>query len=957
MARDHAGHRGVRLLIPLLGLVGSLAASGLPAAAGAPPTSQGLIEVDLSRIGESPQVNHTVPEICGTWLYRPTSELFADIGLRLETAPPDAVSGAVEGQEWNWPSPGDFAIWATCRTPDLEGCAWTTCGGGDIDMQYCDHYCSHAPSLVLQFSPERYPAGVNYVALDTFDGSDSEVFFVVQAYADNALTRLVSVTYTPGSVLGREMVVQGDGIRAVRVPSFRGDFGGGTVSASFAVTGIRFGVWSLEFVDPSPSLIDGSGRILTDPNTLGDKNRGRRVAAVSADGATEVLLRMEVPAAGAVELSLEGGSGEDGDLSALGGGPAAPLVTVPATLLADGRHVAFAVYRAPLDFDPSGAFASAAEREISVRATFTPSEGDPIEVVRPLTLVRPPLVWVHGLCSAPASWLLSLVGDSRFVSELVDYRTSNAHDFDTNAPRIRTHVDRALERLRGMHGGTAATQVDVVGHSMGGILPRLHVGSGDYRRPANFNRGDVHKLITLNTPHAGSPLADLATAAQGVGNPLPVTLALRIAMACPDIPLGPPSAMDDLRVGSSALAALPATPVPSHAVAGVGGSDGSLEEVVGWVGAVWRLLFALPFVPADPFEGLDHDGVVSLQSQLGGIGVANSILGGTESIHTRVTASGSYAAEIEELLAAPAGSSRFAEFPAASFLGVRAAELWSRAALGAAPASAGSSQIANALTIVSPLPGDEVQPGDVVNVTVASGGGGLERIVVVGPGTAQTDDTAPYEVSLPVPAGAWGDFEIAAVGVTSEGDLVSAEPVVVRAASVGDLYQIRALPTEIVLDPSSGPVNLTVLGYYWDPEATRDLSRAGVVFESEDENVATVSAAGAVSYTGPGRTSIGVEVPELGEPGRVSVSVTSRCSLDDWDGDGVGDACDACPQSRDPGQEDQDGDGVGDACDNCPAFPNPGQSDSNGNGLGDSCEIFVDGFESGDLSAWSVSVA
>jgi hypothetical protein len=52
----------------------------------------------------------------------------------------------------------------------------------------------------------------------------------------------------------------------------------------------------------------------------------------------------------------------------------------------------------------------------------------------------------------------------------------------------------------------------------------------------------------------------------------------------------------------------------------------------------------------------------------------------------------------------------------------------------------------------------------------------------------------------------------------------------------------------------------------------------------------------------------------------------------------VGDACDLCPSTSDPGQEDADDDGVGDACDNCPSTPNPDQADSNGDGLGDACE-------------------
>jgi 6-phosphogluconolactonase (cycloisomerase 2 family) len=56
----------------------------------------------------------------------------------------------------------------------------------------------------------------------------------------------------------------------------------------------------------------------------------------------------------------------------------------------------------------------------------------------------------------------------------------------------------------------------------------------------------------------------------------------------------------------------------------------------------------------------------------------------------------------------------------------------------------------------------------------------------------------------------------------------------------------------------------------------------------------------------------------------------------DTDGDGVGDACDACPGSA--GQTDTDGDGVPDACDNCPAVPNADQADRDGDHVGDACD-------------------
>ena len=60
----------------------------------------------------------------------------------------------------------------------------------------------------------------------------------------------------------------------------------------------------------------------------------------------------------------------------------------------------------------------------------------------------------------------------------------------------------------------------------------------------------------------------------------------------------------------------------------------------------------------------------------------------------------------------------------------------------------------------------------------------------------------------------------------------------------------------------------------------------------------------------------------------------------DSDGDGLGDACDLCPEET---ENDADGDGVCGSVDNCPIVANADQLDSDFDGLGDACDSDNDG--------------
>ncbi|MFF0461068.1 esterase/lipase family protein [Streptomyces mexicanus] len=114
--------------------------------------------------------------------------------------------------------------------------------------------------------------------------------------------------------------------------------------------------------------------------------------------------------------------------------------------------------------------------------------------------VKPPVVLLHGFIDNRSVFVLlrrSLAQHGRQRVESLNYSPLTC-DIRTAAELLGRHIEEICER-------TGSDRVDVVGHSLGGLIARYYVQrlGGDRR---------VRTLVTLGTPHAGTRVAPLANA-------------------------------------------------------------------------------------------------------------------------------------------------------------------------------------------------------------------------------------------------------------------------------------------------------------------------------------------------------------------------------------------------------------------------------------------------------------
>lgn len=384
-------------------------------------------------------------------------------------------------------------------------------------------------------------------------------------------------------------------------------------------------------LDPVSQLLSGA-KVTTNLTTLATK--GIPVTGASSDGVTEVVLRASGCTVNqGVTFSVLNANGQtstsvtqDGGLFAIGGSPSAAASSLKtACRSTTAGPFAFAIYLTPVDFNyPGGGFDTGSSRPITFSLI-----GKNISSTLAFTILRPPVMFVHGLWGAPSSWddfcnapvngSCPVPLGAPFTTYVADYSSTNGGSFSQNAKTVSTQAQQFVTDFKSANAA-AAVQLDTVAHSMGGEVVRTIVGTlSTFRSASNFDLGYLHKFITLDSPHLGSPLAT------NLKNSGFVCILLFDSFGYPVA-----GGITDLVPGSAALNAIakPVFPITASLITGTADSDQTTAAQNNYNSL---LAIACPkLIPSGGFQQLfggPNDLIVGLTSQQGvGLGYTGNTL-------------------------------------------------------------------------------------------------------------------------------------------------------------------------------------------------------------------------------------------------------------------------------------------------------------------------------------------
>lgn len=299
----------------------------------------------------------------------------------------------------------------------------------------------------------------------------------------------------------------------------------GTMAASLAATSLSSPVAAgpISLVALDPFLVD-TGKLdnIGLSNFLAGNPTLANYAALnlSADGASAAIALAEANSSAAVTFTVSGPATLLAYSNAFlahppAAGTASLTVSGASLLHINGHYYAPALVQGPLSGFSSPTAISLTATQQSATANYA------------LNLVIPPVVLVHGLWGDKTSLALveayldgnqPWLGQTNLVLPICysqflafdakkDPLTSGSNPCEvTSHAALQSEIDGLLAEMDSEH--TVGGRVDIIAHSMGGLVARSYASGASYMSARNRGLGRFHTVVTLDTPEIGSLLAN-----------------------------------------------------------------------------------------------------------------------------------------------------------------------------------------------------------------------------------------------------------------------------------------------------------------------------------------------------------------------------------------------------------------------------------------------------------------
>lgn len=425
---------------------------------------------------------------------------------------------------------------------------------------------------------------------------------------------------------------------------------------------------------------------------------------------------------------------------------------------------------------------------------------------------RPAVAMVHGLWSDGTAFLdmwdyLKNSGNYEpFQLLKVNYRSSNDEFFSSNSKVVPDAIKSLISST------PSAGKVDVVCHSMGGVLTRLYL-----KNPLFTSNKDIRRVITCNTPHAGSQMANWLLDPTQYGTTVADALG-KAGMNCYK------GAVSDLRVGYPTINGVAYGSINGEVEVHAIVTEQTLGNIIFSTSASYMGLFNFYASLAlwgcgslfleDIFNSPNHDFIVASQSQKGGLPTTNTTTYNSQE-HMGSVANPQVMTRVQYLLNQPPGAPVFAD----SYSGFA---LTYNVNVPCAPFTDHEtnkrSNMTPSLEITSPSFNSSIPGGSTMNLTyTASEIDSVMCFIRVKNDTVLTisNSGAAGSLNIPIPSYLFGKKKVVLIGVNTQNRIVASDSITIN-------FTTSASLTGIIMDPPRfhmlvhDTMGYTIYGQYSD---------------------------------------------------------------------------------------------------------------------------------------------